>query len=53
MGMAQVNLDSVVIKAVSGIVSIAENDVDYKPERACIRCGRCNEVVQCCSGRTS
>lgn len=44
MGMAQVNLDSVVIKAVSGIVSIAENDVDYKPERACIRCGRCNEV---------
>jgi len=44
MGMAQVSLDAVVIKAASGIVAIAENDVDFKPERACIRCGRCNEV---------
>lgn len=44
MGMAQVSLDAVVIKATSGVVAIAENDVDYKPERACIRCGRCVEA---------
>jgi len=44
MGLAQVNLDAVVVKATSGIVAIAENDVDYKPERACIRCGRCIEA---------
>ena len=44
MGIAQVNIDAVVIKATSGIVAIAENDVDYKAERACIRCGRCIEA---------
>ncbi len=44
MGMAQVSLDAVVIKATSGVVAIADNDVDYKPERACIRCGRCVEA---------
>jgi len=44
MGMAQVSLDAVVVKATSGIVSIAEKDVDFKEERACIRCGRCVEV---------
>lgn len=44
MGMAQVSLDAVVVKATSGIVSIAENDVDVKDEQACIRCGRCVEV---------
>jgi len=44
MGAAQVGLDSVVIKAASGVVAIAEQDVDYMPEKACIRCGRCVEV---------
>ncbi len=44
MGMAQVSLDAVVVKATSGIVSIAENEVDLKEELACIRCGRCIEV---------
>lgn len=44
MGMAQVSLDSVVIKATSGVVAIAGNDVDYQPEKACIRCGRCVEA---------
>lgn len=44
MGLAQVNLDAVVVKATSGIVAIAEDDVDYRPERACIRCGRCIEA---------
>jgi electron transport complex protein RnfC len=41
MGQAQVNIDAVVVKATSGIVTIAEKDVDFKEERACIRCGRC------------
>ncbi|HOK03386.1 MAG TPA: electron transport complex subunit RsxC [Spirochaetota bacterium] len=44
MGLAQVTLDAVVIKATSGIVSISEKDVDYQPEKACIRCGRCIEA---------
>lgn len=44
MGLAQVSLDTVVIKATSGIISIPENDVDIKEEKACIRCGRCVEV---------
>ena len=44
MGMAQVSLDSIAIKATSGIVAIAEGDVDYQPEKACIRCGRCVEA---------
>ncbi|NLV68884.1 MAG: electron transport complex subunit RsxC [Spirochaetes bacterium] len=44
MGMAQVSLDAVVVKATSGIVSIADNEVDLKEELACIRCGRCIDV---------
>jgi len=41
MGQAQVNIEAVVVKATSGIIAIAEKDVDYKEELACIRCGRC------------
>ncbi len=44
MGIAQVNIDAVVIKATSGIVTIAENETDIGTERACIRCGRCFEA---------
>lgn len=44
MGMAQVNIEASVIKATSGIITISEKDTDYVAERACIRCGRCNEV---------
>jgi electron transport complex protein RnfC len=44
MGVAQVSLDAVVVKATSGIVSIADNESDLKEELACIRCGRCIDV---------
>jgi electron transport complex protein RnfC len=44
MGQAQVNIEAVVVKATSGIITISEKDVDYVPERACIRCGRCIEA---------
>ncbi|PKL16168.1 MAG: electron transport complex subunit RsxC [Spirochaetae bacterium HGW-Spirochaetae-5] len=44
MGQAQVNIEAVIVKATSGIVTISEKDVDYVPERACIRCGRCIEA---------
>ena len=44
MGLAQVNIETVVVKATSGIVVIAENDLDFKEEKACIRCGRCLEA---------
>ena len=44
MGQAQVNIEASVVKATSGIVTISEKEVDYVPERACIRCGRCFEA---------
>lgn len=44
MGIAQVNIDAVVIKATSGIITISEKEADVLTERACIRCGRCIEA---------
>ena len=44
MGMAQVDINAVVVKATSGIITISEEDADYKEEKACIRCGRCIDV---------
>jgi electron transport complex protein RnfC len=44
MGIAQVNIDAVVIKATSGIITISEKEADVMTERACIRCGRCLEA---------
>lgn len=41
MGMAQCRLDVPVIKGTSGILALAEEDINTGEERPCIRCGRC------------
>lgn len=41
MGMAQRTLDVPIIKGTSGILALSAADVNYGPERPCIRCGRC------------
>jgi len=44
MGMAQRTLDVPIIKGTSGILVLSAADVNYGPERPCIRCGRCVEA---------
>ncbi|MCX7971429.1 MAG: electron transport complex subunit RsxC [Negativicutes bacterium] len=44
MGLAQVNLEVPVIKGTSGLLCLIADDVDRRPERDCIRCGRCVEA---------
>lgn len=41
MGIAQYTTDVPVIKGTSGIVALAEKDVDIVESQTCIRCGRC------------
>jgi len=41
MGMAQPTTDVPVIKGTSGIVALAEEDIDIVESQTCIRCGRC------------
>ena len=48
MGIAQVNLNSVIIKSTSGIVSFNKKEVSISAERPCIRCGRC---IRACTMR--
>jgi electron transport complex protein RnfC len=44
MGLAQCRLDVPVIKGTSGILALAEEDINTGEERPCIRCGRCVEA---------
>lgn len=44
MGMAQRTVDVPIIKGTSGILALSAADVNYGPEKACIRCGRCVEA---------
>lgn len=44
MGMAQRTIDVPIIKGTSGILALSAADVNYGPERPCIRCGRCVEA---------
>lgn len=44
MGLAQANTAAVIIKSTSGIVALDKKEGALGLERACIRCGRCQEA---------
>lgn len=44
MGVAQPSLDAPVIKATSGLLAFGARETELGEERACIRCGKCEEV---------
>lgn len=44
MGVAQPSLDAPVIKATSGLLAFTQKETELGEERACIRCGKCEEV---------
>ncbi|MEI7942220.1 MAG: electron transport complex subunit RsxC [Candidatus Riflemargulisbacteria bacterium] len=48
MGIAQGTIDTVIVKASSGILALSKKDIDNSVERPCIRCGRC---VDACTMR--
>jgi len=44
MGIALSDMDAPVIKGTSGILVLAQDEINRSPERACIRCSRCVDV---------
>ena len=48
MGIAQGTIDTIIVKATSGILALNKKDIDFSEERPCIRCGRC---VDACTMR--
>lgn len=43
-GNQQFDLDAPITKSITGIVVLTRDDLDLRPERPCIKCGRCVEV---------
>lgn len=44
MGVAQYDLSAPVMKATSGIVVLTKDEVENKPDTACLKCGQCVDV---------
>lgn len=44
MGMALSDIDVPLLKSNNAVLAFAKNTVKVKPEKACIRCGRCAQV---------